>query len=58
MNLRAALRRHSELVVYKTYAELKAEASTYFLGMAWWILEPALYLLSFYLQVKVISYLR
>ena len=48
MNLRAALRRYSELVAYKTYAELKAEASTYFLGMAWWILEPALYLLAFY----------
>ena len=41
-------RRYAELVLYKTFAELKAEASGYFLGMLWWILEPALYLAAFY----------
>ena len=48
MNLIAALRRYSELIAYKTYAELKAEASSYYLGVLWWVLEPALYLFAFY----------
>lgn len=37
-----------ELIAYKIYAELKAEASRYFLGFAWWIIEPLLYLAAFY----------
>ena len=48
MNLIAAFRRYSELIAYKTYAELKAEASSYYLGVLWWVLEPALYLFAFY----------
>ncbi len=48
MTQQATIKRYFELIKYKTYAELKAEASSYFLGILWWVLEPGLYLLAFY----------
>lgn len=36
------------LVLFKVYAELKAEASRSYLGVLWWLLEPVLYLGAFY----------
>jgi len=40
--------RNFELIVYKSYADLKAEAERSYLGFVWWLLEPVLYLGAFY----------
>jgi len=37
------------LILYKTYADLKAEAARSYLGLLWWIIEPVLYLGAFYI---------
>jgi lipopolysaccharide transport system permease protein len=43
-----------ELILYKTYTDLKAESERSYLGFLWWILEPILYLSAFYvLQILV-----
>ncbi|MEN8130554.1 MAG: ABC transporter permease [Pseudomonadota bacterium] len=41
--------RHLELLFYKTYADLKAEASQTYLSFLWWIVEPVLYMAVFYI---------
>lgn len=38
-----------ELVFYKAYADLRAEAARFYLGVLWWVLEPLLYMIAFYL---------
>ncbi|MGR9107216.1 MAG: ABC transporter permease [Gammaproteobacteria bacterium] len=38
-----------ELIVYKAYADIKAEAARSYLGLMWWIIEPILYLCTFYI---------
>lgn len=43
------LHNNLELILYKTYADLKAEAARSYLGMLWWIIEPVLYLGAFYI---------
>lgn len=43
-----------ELVYYRTIAELKIEASKAKLGVLWWFLDPAMYLLLFYVIFGVI----
>lgn len=43
------LRNNFELILYKTYADLKAEAARSYLGLLWWIIEPVLYLCAFYI---------
>ncbi|MBI5006889.1 MAG: ABC transporter permease [Nitrosomonadales bacterium] len=42
------LRNTIELIFYKAYADLKAEAARSYLGLVWWIIEPVLYLCAFY----------
>jgi lipopolysaccharide transport system permease protein len=37
-----------ELILYKTYADLKAEAARSYLGVLWWVIEPVLFLFAFY----------
>lgn len=37
-----------ELILYKVYADLKAEAARSYLGLLWWIIEPILYLCAYY----------
>lgn len=37
-----------ELIFYKAYADLRAEAARSYLGLLWWIIEPVLYLFAFY----------
>jgi lipopolysaccharide transport system permease protein len=37
-----------ELLLYKTYADLKAEAARTYISFLWWIVEPLLYLFVFY----------
>lgn len=41
--------RSLELILYKAYADLKAQAANSYLGMLWWIIEPILYLAAFYI---------
>jgi lipopolysaccharide transport system permease protein len=48
------LRNSIELILYKAYADLKAEAARSYLGVLWWIIEPILYLFSFYILFVVV----
>ena len=43
-----------ELVLFSTYAELRAERSRSYLGLIWWILEPAMNMAVYYLVFVVI----
>ncbi len=43
-----------DLIFYKVYAELRAEASRAYLGLLWWVLEPVLYMAAFYVVFGVI----
>lgn len=43
------IRNAIDLILYKTYADLKAEAERSYLGVLWWIIEPVLYLGAFYI---------
>jgi lipopolysaccharide transport system permease protein len=40
--------KYIELILYKTYADLTAEASQTYLSFLWWIVEPLLYMTVFY----------
>ena len=42
------LRNTIELILYKAYADIKAEAARSYLGLLWWLIEPVLYLCAFY----------
>ena len=46
--------RIKDIIYYKTYAELKAEAQRYYLGVLWWLIEPAIYMLVFYFVFGVL----
>lgn len=43
------LRNTVELILYKTYTDIKAEAARSYLGLLWWVIEPVLYLCAFYI---------
>jgi lipopolysaccharide transport system permease protein len=43
-----------ELVLFSTYAELRAERARSYLGLIWWVLEPAMLMAVFYLVFAVI----
>ena len=43
-----------ELVLFSTYAELRAERARSYLGLIWWVLEPALMMATFWLVFDVI----
>ncbi|MBU1191295.1 MAG: ABC transporter permease [Gammaproteobacteria bacterium] len=43
------LRNSIELILYKTYADIKAEMARSYLGLIWWLIEPVLYLGAFYI---------
>lgn len=45
---------HKDLILYKAWAELRAEARRYYISYAWWILEPVLEMLVFYLVFAVL----
>ena len=40
--------RYWDLVLYRAFAELKAENDRAYLGILWWVLEPILYMSVFY----------
>jgi len=43
-----------ELIWYKTYADLRVEASRGYLGIFWWGLEPLLYMSVFYIVFGIL----
>lgn len=49
------MRRHLlDLILFSTYAELRAERSRSYLGLIWWVLEPAMMMTVFWLVFGVI----
>lgn len=40
---------YGELVLYGVYTDLRTEVARRFLGFAWWVLEPVMYMAVFYL---------
>ena len=51
---RSSLSRYFDLVLYKTYADLRAESARTYVGFLWWIVEPALNMCVLYLVFGVI----
>lgn len=47
------LLRYIELLLYRSWLELKRDASGLYLGMLWWVIEPILYMLVFYVVFGV-----
>ena len=43
-----------ELVFFSTYAELRAERARSYLGLAWWVLDPAMQMAVWWLLIDVI----
>jgi lipopolysaccharide transport system permease protein len=42
-----------ELILYKTYADLRAETERTYLGFLWWVFEPIMYMFVFYMVFAV-----
>jgi lipopolysaccharide transport system permease protein len=49
-----ALIRFYHLLAFKVQCRIKSEASANYLGFLWWVLEPLLHLLTFYLVFEVL----
>ncbi|MGH8040968.1 MAG: ABC transporter permease [Rudaea sp.] len=43
-----------ELILFSTYAELRAERARSYLGFLWWIIEPAMNMATYYLVFAVV----
>ncbi len=41
--------KYINIILFKTWADLRAEASRAYIGFIWWFLEPLLYMSAFYL---------
>lgn len=46
--------RFTELILYKTYADLRAETERTYLGFLWWIFEPIMYMSVFYMMFGIL----
>ena len=46
--------RIKDIIYFRTYADLKAEAHRYYLGILWWLIEPVVYMLVFYFVFGVL----
>ncbi len=46
--------RYFDLLIYRSFAELKSEAARAYLGVLWWLIEPLLYLSVFYVVFGLI----
>jgi lipopolysaccharide transport system permease protein len=46
--------RYRDIVLYRAYAELKAEAQLNYMGCVWWLLEPLLNTVLFYVLLVVV----
>lgn len=45
---------YKDFVLFKAYADLRTEAERTYVGFAWWIVEPVLYMAIFYLVFAVV----
>lgn len=43
-----------DLIIYKSWSQLRVEATRGYLGIAWWIIEPLLYIAVFYVIFEVL----
>src|SRR5215471_15406670 len=43
-----------ELILFSTYAELRAERARSYLGLMWWIIEPAMNMATYYLVFAIV----
>lgn len=43
-----------ELVFFRSFSGLRAEAARYYLGFAWWIIEPILFMIALYVVFAVL----
>jgi lipopolysaccharide transport system permease protein len=50
----SSLKHYFDLVRYRSFVELKSEREQSYLGAIWWVLEPLLYLVVFYLVFEII----
>ena len=48
------IRSSIDLIIYKTYADLRAEAERTYLGVAWWVLEPLIDMAIYFIVFGVI----
>lgn len=48
------MEKYIELIIEKSFSDLKSEARRSYIGMLWWIIEPILYMAVFYLIFVVI----
>jgi lipopolysaccharide transport system permease protein len=46
--------RYRDIVLYRAYAELKAEAELNYMGYVWWLLEPLLNTILFYIILAAV----
>ncbi len=46
--------RIKDIILFKTYAELRAESQRFYLGMLWWLIEPVIYMLIFYFVFSIL----
>ena len=44
----SAISHYLDLIVYKSWAQLRVEATRGYLGIVWWVIEPLLYIAVFY----------
>ena len=47
-------RRAFDIILYRTYAELKSESLRTYIGILWWVIEPVLFMLIFYFVFAVL----
>lgn len=43
-----------DLIFYKTYADLRAESERTYVGFLWWLLDPALLMVTFYIVFGIL----
>jgi len=53
--LNVNMKNAKEIILYRAYFEMRAEASSGFFGMLLWVIEPTLYLGAFYLVFEVLD---
>jgi lipopolysaccharide transport system permease protein len=46
-------KRYFDIIIFRTYSFLKADATRGYLGALWWIIEPILYMTAFYIVFAI-----
>jgi lipopolysaccharide transport system permease protein len=46
-------KRYIDIIIFRTYSFLKADATRGYLGALWWVIEPILYMVAFYLVFAI-----